>query len=106
MPIPKTVWAAGLAFALICGGAVALAKAPAQGKVPAESRKLVKPGEKRGFNPQPEPPAEGHKHIRPGGKHGFNPQPEPPTNPKTRAPTRRTPVKPGGTVQDDMHKSG
>ena len=82
MRIPKTVWAAALGFALLCGGPAALAKAPAKGKVPAESRKIVKPGEKRGFNPQPEPPA----------------------NPKTRVRTQRKPAKPGGAVRDDMQK--
>lgn len=46
--------------------------------IPAESG-FVKPGQPRGFNPQPEPPA-GPKagFVKPGEAEGFNPQPDPP----------------------------
>lgn len=49
---------------------------------PEKGKKILPPGKKKGFNPQPDPPVKtktkkgkGHE----GHKKGFNPQPEPPT---------------------------
>ena len=44
---------------------------------PKLGHKIVLPGTRKGFNPQPEPPR-WKGFVRPGTRKGFNPQPEPP----------------------------
>jgi len=73
---------------------------------------MMKPGEAKGFNPQPDPPG---KPMNPGAAKGFNPQPDPPgkalglgmqpgmgqqgaspaLNPQPEVPSGKKPVSPG-----------
>ncbi len=75
-----------LGAALLCVGLGAEDKP--KPKVVEKAKQEVKPGEKVGINPQPEPPGDKKKVVKPGEvkakkpnpgeKVGLNPQPEPP----------------------------
>lgn len=71
----------------LLGAAALSVSLGAEDKKPAEKAKQVlKPGEKVGINPQPEPPGDRKKLVQPGETKALKPQPEPPAKQKKLKP--------------------
>lgn len=61
---------------------------PGERRAAVDDKAVVKPGEAKGFNPQPEPPGKVKNRVKPGEAAGFNPQPEPPGDAGQFAPAK------------------